>query len=148
MLLLAATSPETKLLMLGLIFYIYTYTHTRIDTNTYNIYTLNSVILHKSMCQLYCQRTALRTICCDAGLFIQFCVLPFKVLFSSYMLSTVSILYLLISVYHSPSLFLPISCPLATEESPFQNFQIDTFLRERRSKAYSKTETWDPTLCW
>ena len=91
------------------------------------------------MYQLYSQRTALRTICCDIVLPIQFCLLPFKSLFSSYMPSTVSILYLFIVVWHSPSLFLPISCPLATEDSPFQNFEIDTFLRERRSKAHSKT---------
>lgn len=47
--------------------------------------------------------------------------------------------HLFIVVWHFPSLFLPISCPLATEDSPFQNFQTDTFLRERRSKARSKT---------
>lgn len=90
------------------------------------------------MYQLYSQTTALRTICCDAGLFIQSVSYPLK-LFSPLTCCQLSPCCISIIIWHSPSLFLPISCPLATEDSPFQNFQTDTFLRERRSKAHSKT---------
>lgn len=94
MLLKAATSPVAKLLMFGIIsIYLSTHTH-----------TFKSNILHnKWMCQLYSQRTALRTTCCDIGLVIQSCLLLFKALFSSYMLSTVSTL----SLHHCLSFSFP-----------------------------------------
>lgn len=107
----AATSPGAKVLVLGLII-LYTQTHR-------DIMCLYTKLSHSA------QVTALGTSPKDSAWWWLLHSLPSPTLKALCSLSCCQLSPSCISVpvWHSLSHFLPIFCPLHTEDSPFQNFQ-------------------------